>query len=48
MNLKKDSRTRRLEVPLVKNLSRFDIRKYKLSTDCVNASSVNVSIHEKK
>ena len=49
---KKDSRTRGHEVTLVTDQCRLDIRKYsfsqrtinewnKLSTDCVNASSVN-------
>ena len=51
-SLKKDSRTRGLEVKLVKDQWRLDIRKHsfshstiiewnKLSTDCVTASSVN-------
>ena len=51
--LKKDSRTRRHEVKLIKDQCRLDIRKYsfshrtinkwnKLSTDCVTASSVHV------
>ena len=50
---KKDSRTRGLEVTLVKDQCRLVIRKYlfsqrtinelnKLSTDCVTASSVNM------
>ena len=52
-SLKKDSNTRGCKVTLVKDQCRFDIRKYsfsqrtinewnKLSTDCVNASSVNM------
>ena len=52
-SLKKDNRTRGHEVTLVKDQCRFDIRKYsflqrtinewnKLSTDCVNASTVNI------
>ena len=52
-SLKKDSRTRGHEVKLVKDQCRLDIRKHsfsqrtinewnKLSTDCVNASSVNM------
>ena len=51
--LKKDSRTREHELTLVKDQHRLDIRKYsfshrainewnQLSTDCVNASSVNM------
>ena len=51
-SLKKDSRTRGHQVKLAKDQCRLDIRKYsfslrkinewnKLSTDCVNASSVN-------
>ena len=51
--LKKDDRTRGHEITLVKDQCRFNIRKYpfsqrtinewnKLSTDCVNASSVNM------
>ena len=51
-SLKNDSRTRGHEVTLVKAQCRLDIRKYsfsqrtinewnKLSTECVNASSVN-------
>ena len=53
LSLKKDSRTRGHEVTLVMDHSRLDISKYsflqrtinewnKLSTDCVNASSVNM------
>ena len=52
-SLKVDSRTRGLEVQLVKDQCRLDIRKYsfsqrtinewnKLSTDCVTASSMNM------
>ena len=50
-SLKKDSRTRRHEVKLVKDQCRLDIRKYsqrrvnewnKLSTDCITASNVNM------
>ena len=52
-SLKKDNRTRRHEIILVKDQCRLDIRKYsflqriinewnKLSTDCVTASSVNM------
>ena len=52
-SLKKDNRTRRHEVTLVKDQCRLNIRKYsfsqrilnewnKLSTDCVTASSVNM------
>ena len=52
-SLKKDSTTRGHEVQLVKNQCRLDIRKYsfsqrrvnewnKLSTDCINSSSVNM------
>ena len=52
-SLKKDSRSRRHEVNLVKDQCRLDIRKHsfsqwtinewnKLSTDCVTASSVNM------
>ena len=52
-SLKKDSRTRRHEVKLVKDQCRLDFRKYsfsqrtinewnKLSTDCITASSVNM------
>ena len=52
-SLKKDSRTRGHEVKLVKDQCRLDIRKYsfsqstinewyKLSTDCITASSVKV------
>ena len=51
--LKKDNSTRKLEVKLVNDHCRLDIRKYlfsqrtinewnKLSTDCVTASSVNI------
>ena len=51
--LKKDSSTRKLEVKLVNDHCRLDIRKYsfshrtinewnRLSTDCVTASSVNI------
>ena len=50
---KKDNRTRGHEVTLIKDQCRLDIRKYSfsqrtinewnnLSTDCVNASSVNM------
>ena len=53
-SFKKDSRTRRHEVTLVKDQCRLDVMKYsfshrtinewnKLSTDCVTASSVNMS-----
>ena len=53
LSLKKDSRTGRLEVTLVKGQCRLYIRKYsfsqrtinewiKFSTDCVTASSVNM------
>ena len=47
-SLKKHSRTRGHEVKLVKHQCRLDITKtinewYKLSTDCVTASSVNMS-----
>ena len=53
-SLKKDNRTRGQEVTLVKDQCRLDIRTYsfsqrtsnewnKLSTDCVTASSVNMS-----
>ena len=53
ISLKKDSRTRRHEITLVKGQCRLDIRKYslsqrtinewnKLSTDCIIASSVNM------
>ena len=53
-SLKKDSRTRGHEVKLVKDQCRLDIRKHsfsqrtinewnKLSTDCVTATSVNMS-----
>ena len=52
-SLKKDSKTREHELKLVKDQCRLGIRKYsfsqrtinewnKLSTDCVNASSVNM------
>ena len=52
-SLKKDNRTRGLEVTLVKDQCRLDIKKYsfsqrtinewnKLSTNCVTASSVNM------
>ena len=52
-SLKKDSKTREHELKLVKDQCRLCIRKYsfsqrtinewnKLSTDCVNASSVNM------
>ena len=49
-SLKKDSRTRGLEVKLVKVQCRLDIRKYsfsinewnKLSTDCITTSSMNM------
>ena len=50
--LKKDSGTRGHEVTLVKDQCRLDIRKYSfsqrtihkwnISTDCINASSLNV------
>ena len=53
LSLQKDNRTRGHKVTLVKEQSRLDIRKYslsqktinewnKLSTDCVNARSVNM------
>ena len=53
-SLKKDSRTRGHEVTLVKDQCRLEIRKYsfiqrkinewnKLSTDCIPASSMNMS-----
>ena len=53
-SLKKDSRTRGHEVKLVKDQCRLEIRKYsfvqrtinewnKLSTDCITASSMNMS-----
>ena len=56
-SLKKDNRTRRHEVTLVKDQCRLDIRKYsfsqrtinewnKLSTDCVTASSMNMFKHK--
>ena len=56
-SLKKDSRTRRHELKLVTDQCRFDVRKYsfsqrkvnewnKLSTYCINPSSVNMFKHK--
>ena len=53
ISLKKDSRTRGHDVTLIKDQCRLDTKKYlfsqriidetnKLSTDCVNASSMNM------